>query len=396
MGVRFVFDPERDYLHAKDSVGNRHRNVQDPGQRPDWEAENRNVRVAATALYGKATVVITANYHGGGFSSAGYMDYDLGKSRDPIDGSAAYSKEHLRAGIPRDAAGLLAFSYYVGEAGIGGDVGNIAHHAHEFGHYFGLHHTFAPDEFADTPDDFPSGSIYYPLGSSTCGNARTVSAGNRTATPDRSNNEGYFRCEIGRTLNSFSPMQLGKANWVLQNQLNRYPLVACQPVRNYDADHVECENVQSLALCRETADYLKQKYASALECRLGGRFGRAIAAALQYPAVRYLLRDSPPGQALMHRLAGLAGRDGSTPEAAFDAVLEALRTSKNLPVTMAILSRIRELEGMAAKRSPSLGRAGFGPNAGTLTAADRQALSSLAGFVIGRDFIANVPVLVPH
>src|SRR6202012_5701496 len=106
-------------------------------------------------------------------------------------------------------------------------------------------------------------------------------------------------CMLGRSRNSFSPMQLGKADWVLQNQLNRYPLVACQPAHNYDAHHLEGENAESLALCRETADYLKKKTGTAMECAMGGRYARVIAAELQYPAVLHVLHNTPAGRSLV-------------------------------------------------------------------------------------------------
>jgi hypothetical protein len=54
-------------------------------------------------------------------------------------------------------------------------------------------------------------------------------------------------------------MQLGYMSWQLNNQLNRYPMVACQPIRPYDADRVECENAESLALCQQTAAYLQRR-----------------------------------------------------------------------------------------------------------------------------------------
>ena len=110
---------------------------------------------------------------------------------------------------------------------------------------------------------------------------RAIKGAGRPVTPDRLNNQGYWGCNLGRTRNAFSPMQLGKAFWVLNNQLNRYPLVACHPMHPYDANRVECENAESLALCRETADYLTRRGAAGLACAAGGRYSRAIATALQ-------------------------------------------------------------------------------------------------------------------
>jgi hypothetical protein len=181
---------------------------------------------------------------------------------------------------------------------------------------------------------------------------------------------------------------------VLQNQLNRYPLVACQPARNYDADHLECENPESLSLCRQTADYLKAKTNTTMECVLDGRFARVIAAQLQYSAVLHLLHDTPAGRSLMNKFAGLPPRDVPPPPAAFDAAVEALKANKNLPLTMAIVNRVRELQDKVAQRNSSLAKAGFTANAAPLTAGDQQALSSLSGQVFTPAFIENIPPLL--
>lgn len=392
LGIRFVFDPAHDYIHSRDTVANRETN--DSKQPHDFAAENRNVQIAANDFFGKATIVTTINFRAGGFSSANLMDFDPTKSLDPISGKTSFNAAHKAAGIPVDRADLPAFSYYIGESGIGTSISDVAHHAHEFGHYLSLFHTFQPDEFADTPEDVGTGSVYYPLGSVSCGNARTVKSGAKSVTPDRNNNQGYWGCNLGRTLNSFSPLQLAKANWVLQNQLNRYPLVACQPLHNYDADHVECENAESLALCRETAEYLRKKMDVTLECVSGGRYGRALAAALQYPAVAHLLRDTPVGRSLVNKLGGQAARDTAPPAAVFDAVTEALKTGKNLAVTMSLVGRFRELEQLTAQRSPALAKAGFAANGGTIGSHDQALLATMAGELFSPAFIAAVPAIV--
>ncbi|MFX6019190.1 hypothetical protein ABTF08_20145, partial [Acinetobacter baumannii] len=85
----------------------------------------------------------------------------------------------------------------------------------EFGHFFGLGHTFDSSHFADTPDDLNNGDAWDALGTSACGNPRGVTIGGRIITPDRLNNEGYFGCFLGRTRNSFSPLQLGYMDWQL-------------------------------------------------------------------------------------------------------------------------------------------------------------------------------------
>jgi hypothetical protein len=48
-----------------------------------------------------------------------------------------------------------------------------------------LQHTFQLDELPDTPDDIQNGNPYYPMGSITCGNSRTVKTDKKTVTPDR-------------------------------------------------------------------------------------------------------------------------------------------------------------------------------------------------------------------
>ena len=307
LGVRFVFIPDDDYLLAKDTIANKQSNTESDKAHEDPEPRYRNTRVAATTFYGKATIVVTVNFRAGGFSGADLIEYEAARTHNPIDpNDVGYDyANRARNRVPIDEAGLPAIAPFIGESGIGAGLDDTAHHAHEFGHYLSLQHTFQPDEFLDTPDDIRNGEPYYPLGSITCGNSRSVKTGTKTVTPDRNNNEGYWGCLLGRAHNSFSPLQLGKMNWVLQNQLNRYPLVACQPTRNYDADHLECENAESLSLCRETADYLKAKTSTAMECVLNGRFARVMAAFLQDAAVLHLLHNTPAGRALMSKLAGL-------------------------------------------------------------------------------------------
>src|SRR5208282_2283288 len=195
------------------------------------------------------TIVVIGNPFGGGYSSGDFVEYEPAKIVEPISQAAVYDYvKEINHGLPADKAGLPALSYYVGESGIGSSAAQVSHHAHEIGHYFGVVHTFGPDECADTPDDISKGEVFFRLGTITCGNPRTVTAEGKTVTPDRLNNEGYWGCMLGRGHNSFSPMQLAKAAWVLNNQLNRYPLVACQPYQLYNANQVECENSESLEL----------------------------------------------------------------------------------------------------------------------------------------------------
>lgn len=335
LGVRFVFDPDHDYMMVKDTIANTQ--IRTNGE----AAGSRITRIAAGPLYGKLVIVVTAGMGGGGFSDGAISEFEPARIVRHVERTPNPVKLDT---IPRDKAGLPAIAYYVAEANVTARPDSVGHHAHEVGHYVGLIHPFGPDDLADTPEDAKDGTPWIKAGAVTCGNPRTVTVNGRPVTPDRLNNQGYWGCNLGRTRNAFTPMQLGKAIWVLDNQLNRYPLVACQPTQAYDANRVECENAESLALCRETAAYLARKGSAAIACSPGGRYSRAIAAALQQPAVLALLRDSAPGRMLMHKLAGLPAQDRPIDAAAFAAVADALKSSRNLAVTMAMADRFAELE----------------------------------------------------
>ena len=380
MGVRFVFLPEHDYLRVNDTVANQ--------KTRSVEGAIQITKVAAGALYGKATLVVTTGLGSGGFSGADPAEYEPSRlihwiNRTPINGNYP--------GLPKDKAGLPALAYYVAEAGINASSAGVPHHAHEFGHYLGLVHVFGPDEFADTPDDTIDGSAWLRLGTITCGNPRTAIANGKSITPDRLNNEGYWGCLLGRTNNSFSPLQLGKATWILNNQLNRYPLVACQPIDAYDANKVECENAESLALCQQTAAYLKDKIGIVVACQRGGTYSRAIAAALEQPAVLHLLQNTAAGQSFISKLAG--GRPAS---ASFAAVTNALKACQNLPLTMALITRLGEFREFAGQRHSSLAKSGFVVKGAPLAVADQQAVAALSAQVLTAAFITNVPSLLPR
>ena len=361
LGVRFVFDPDHDYLMVKDTVANTQIRTHADA------AAARITRVAAGPLYGKLVIVITAGMGSGGFSDGSIAEFEPARVVRHVDRTPNPVKIDT---LPRDKAGVPAIAYFVAETSITARPDSVGHHAHEVGHYLGLLHTFNPDEFADTPDDVGNGDVWIKAGAMTCGNPRSIAVNGKRVTPDRDNNEGYWGCNLGRAHNSFSPMQLGKANWVLNNQLNRYPLVACQPTHPYDANRVACENAPSLALCRETSDYLLRKTGAALTCGSGGRFTRAIAKALDEPAVLALLRDTAPGRMLMSKLAGQPAKDKPLAPAAFGAVTGALKDARNLAVTMAMVDRLQEFERPA------------------------QPASALAATTFTPAFIANVPAIV--
>jgi hypothetical protein len=359
LGVRFVFDPDHDYMLAKDTVAN-------TKIRSNEEAASARIaRIASGPLYGKLVIAVMAGMGSGGFSDGAIAEFEPARIVRHVERTPNAVKLDT---IPRDRAGVPAIAYFVGETGITARPDSAGHHAHEVGHYLGLIHTFGPDELADTPEDAHLGDPWIKAGAITCGNPRSMTVDGRRVTPDRNNNQSYWGCNLGRARNSFSPLQLGKSFWVLNNQLNRYPLVACQPMHPYDANRVECENAASLALCRETADYLQRRTGTALACGSGGRYTRAIAAALAQPPVLALLRDTGPGRMLMNKLAGQPAQDRPLAPAAFDRVTEALKAGGNLAVTMAVVDRLQERGGQ-----PSAAQAGQ-----TFTPA----------------FIANVPAIV--
>jgi hypothetical protein len=178
-------------------------------------------------------------------------------------------------------------------------------------------------------------------------------------------------------------------------QLNRYPLVACQPVNPYDANNVECENNESLALCRETAEYLKAKTDTTMQCRLGGAFTRSMAHFQDLSAVRFVLQNTPAGIALVRKLSGLAPQ--AQPNAAtLNAVLSQLAAGVNLPLTMAIVRRLQDLQAQAITRSQALGKTAFASSEGDIAAADQRILVELAQIHFPASFTSNVPPFAPH
>lgn len=387
LGVRFVFDPDHDYVSLRDSVANEVKSTRPDGS-TDWASGNAGSLVAATTLFGRATVVTMAGYGGGG-SSGGMAEFEVARMINLITGGPETSYTTI-PGLPRDTYGLPAVSMTVSEGFVSDTLLAMGHHAHEFGHYFGLGHTFGPDLFGDTPDDLPSGTPWLALGTSVCGNPRGVTVRGRSVTPDRLNNEGYFGCQIGRTRNTFSPLQLGYMDWQLNHFLNRYPLVACQPTASYDGDHVECENEESLARCQETARLLQSRYGVDLSCSRGGRYTRAMSADLALPAVQFLLAQTEPGRAIMAKLSGPAG--GGNPKPA--AVTTALAACTNLSLTMAIVNRVEEFRMAAIRSSPGLANTAFASGRTTLSAADQRLLAGAAGRVFTPAFIDRLPRLI--
>jgi hypothetical protein len=360
-----------------------------PSGQPDYEPGNHMLRLASQELYGKLTILIAAGMKGGA-SSGNFIEYETSRNVDPIR-RKPITEITSNPTIPKDKAGVPAIGYTIAESSIRTEIGFTHHEAHEFGHYFGLGHTFGPDDFGDTPEDITNGQPLLRLGSVMCGNVRTITINGKRIAPDKLNNESYWGCNLARTHNSFSPLQLGYMTWQLDTYLHRYPLVACQPVGDYDANHVECENQESIDLCQQTSDYLLKKTGTGVSCQSGGRFTRAMATALQYPAFRFVLEKTSTGQTLVKRLAGIPPEKPLTPHA-FAAVALALTTGKNLALTMALVNRINELAVLSGQKSQTLA-AGFIARDGSISAGDQRILAYLAKQAITQNFISNIPAI---
>jgi hypothetical protein len=293
-----------------------------------------------------------------------------------------------------DRMGLPAYCRVVHESFIDAGAGTVGHEAHEFGHYFGLWHTFDGGGLRDVPPDTKENKWWRQQSVEYCGNARSGIVNGVTYTPDRINNESYWGCLVSRAHTAFSPQQLGKMQFNL-TQLNRYPLVACQPVNAYDANNVECENSESLALCRQTAEYLKAKTDTTMQCRLGGAFTRGMAHFQDLSAVWFVLQNTPAGIALVRKLAGLAPQ--ARPSAAtVSAVLSQLAAGVNLPLTMAIVRRLQDLQAQAITRSAALGKTAFASREGDIAATDQRILIELAQIHFPAGFTSNVPAFALH
>jgi hypothetical protein len=110
------------------------------------------------------------------------------------------------------------------------------------------------------------------------------------------------------------------------------------------------------------------------------------------PAISFVLQNTPEGSAIMNKIGG--GRPGgqlSLP--ALAKTIDVLQSCKNLPLTMAMANRFKQLRDLAVKQSPSLAAA-FAPNGAQASGKDQQLLGSLTKQVFSQVFVANVPVIV--
>jgi hypothetical protein len=390
-GMRFVFVPEHDLLRVNDTIANAAKN-RNPDNSTNWDSPHRGTKIAGTTHYGKVTLVTMSGRIGGG-SSGGVAEFEVARMIQHISRQPETSF-HLVPGLPLEKTGMPAVSNHVGQNRVGDSIDFVSFQSHELGHYFGLPHTFNQDEFGDTPDDLSAPTEWEKAGGTACANPRTVTVNGKAFTPDRLNNEGYFACLIGRSHNVFSPLQLGHMSWMLDNQLNRYPLVACQPRAAYDANRVECENAESLALCQQTAAYLKRKGGTNHVCEPGGRYAREISTALRYPAVRYLLQSTSAGVSVINRLAGLPAKGGPPPPSTAKAVTDALNANRNLPLTMAMVNRLNEFRQAATKGGAISVKTGFLPGGPDIPADARKVVDGLAAQVFTPGFVDKAPKII--
>ena len=191
-------------------------------------------------------------------------------------------------------------------------------------------------------------------------------------------------------------MQLARASWTLRYQLNRLPLTACGPAAPYNADVVNCEDSESLALCKETSAYLQRTTgAETLACRGGGAIQRAISGALKWVGVDFLFKSTPQGQALVNALAGRGGAANPAPEAIYDEIVKAFEAGKNPPLARALLNRISELREAATRdHNPIVDLAFTAKPEKPLAAADFESLRRYAAAAFAPSFIANVPAIL--
>lgn len=390
IGVRFVFDPEHDFKRIDDPAADDPKNAQ--------SIADAVTRIAAGEAYGKLVVALTER----GLPGAGgalNAEYEPARIVDLVTGArfdfTRWSQNPARI---YDKAGLPALSYFIdfGAAAVGFDLGASLSQTQAFGHYFGLNFTFGPDEFADTPEDINPIKPWLDAGAPPCGNLRSLTLAGKIIAPDRSNNESVWRCEIGRSLNALTPMQLAKASWVLRNQLNRIPLTACGPPSTYNADVVTCENEASLALCKETSAFLaKSRHGAALNCSIGGPIGASIKTTLLWGGMQFVLKSTPEGQALISALAGTGRSAKPVTDQAFADIQAAFGANKNPVLAQALLNRLAELREMGTRDHSLVYEHIYSAKPEhPITPAEFAALRTYATRVLTPDFIANVPALM--
>ena len=388
LGVRFVFDPETGYRQLNNSAANRIGNGSAFLHPESPEPNLALTPVVGHEFYGRMSIVVVGKA-GGGAAWGANLDFDPARNIIPITRKSSINPKTFDQ-LARDRAGLKMASTLIREGAVSASWFSSSHYAHEAGHYFGLYHTFSPDPYADTPEDTKGGDAWKQMGITVCGNPRSVTIEDKTFTPDRTNSEGYFGCLFGRSSNAFSPMQLGYMHWMLEHQLNRYPLVACQPLAAYDANRLECESSESLSICLQNAAFFKRTGGPNLICEPGGNHSRTIARFLRTPAVRHLLLATGTGKAVLNRLSGAQSRGRVNVE----ALATALIGNRNLAVTMALNTRFAELEAALKAKNPGSSEAAFSVSSPALAPPAIRVIDGFAPTVFTEGFIANLPALL--
>lgn len=184
-----------------------------------------------------------ACYWGGGSTGACRADTDPQKMKDPVgqNGCEDYFKNFKV--FAKSKTGLPAVSSYVWLGIV--DAANLSH---EFGHHFGLPHTFSGngDSLGDTPVDNEAAE-WSKMGYDICGNHQSSGG----AKPDRMNVMNYFFCMMPRSLRGVTPMQLAKMDFVSREFPNRSLFFDCSPTKNYDGGSMMCVTDQALNVCKK-------------------------------------------------------------------------------------------------------------------------------------------------
>ena len=392
LGVRFVFDPDHDFLHIEDKVAD------DPKNGKAIAAAI--AKIAADQFYGKITVALSERGTPGG-TSAWNVEYDPDRSVDPVSGGKFdYVRWKQDSDSFFDKSGLPAVSNFidVGAVEVRLDSLSTLRQAQEFGRYFSLNPLHINPAPADAPEDNGNWRAWIDAGAPPCGNLARLSLNGKTFQPDRTNAEGPWGCAIGRSLSALTPMQLARADWTLRYQLDRIPLTACGPAGSYNGDVVRCDGEEALALCQETSAYLKKisSGAETLACVRGGIIQDAIRKATQWPGLQFIFKSTPEGQALISALAGKGRSSGPVADKTYDDVMAALAAGKNAPAARALLNRVDELRQVATRENFGLAEAGFtgSKKQRPLKPAELDALKKYAGHFFEPGFIANVPAIL--
>ena len=308
LGVRFVFDPDHDFLHIEDKVAD------DPKNGKAIAAAI--AKIAADQFYGKIAVALSERGTPGG-TSAWNVEYNPDRSVDPVSGGKFdYPRWKQDSDSFFDKSGLPAVSNFIDVGAVEVRLDSLAtlRQAQEFGRYFSLNPLHVSPAPADAPEDNDNWRAWIDAGAPPCGNLARLSLNGKTFQPDRTNAEGYWGCAIGRSLSALTPMQLARADWTLRYQLDRIALTACGPAGSYNGDVVRCDGEEALALCQETSAYLRKISSGAETSGVPSRrhhSGRDPQGdAMAWPAIHFQIDARGPGSHQRARRKGAESRAG--------------------------------------------------------------------------------------